>query len=79
VIRVTRGDEPPVDVIAGRSDWQAAFVGRADRADVAGVDVRIAAPADIVRLEPYAGEPQDAWGRRPAAGCRARDRSARRR
>lgn len=61
VIRVARRDEPPVDVIAGRSDWQSAIITRAGRADVSGVDVPIAAPADIVLLKLYAGGPQDAW------------------
>jgi hypothetical protein len=61
VIRISREEEPPVDVIAGRSTWQAAIIARAVRADVAGATVPIAAPADVVLLKLYAGGPQDAW------------------
>lgn len=61
VIRIVRGEEPPVDVIAGRAAWQAAIIARAVRADVAGASVPIAAPADVVLLKLYAGGPQDAW------------------
>lgn len=61
VVRVTRGDETPVDVIGGRSGWQATVIDRAVRADVAGVSVPIATPADLVLLKLYAGGPQDAW------------------
>lgn len=61
VIRISRGEEPPVDVIAGRSVWQASIIARAVRADVAGASVPIAGPADMVLLKLYAGGPQDAW------------------
>jgi hypothetical protein len=61
VIRITRSDDPPVDVIAGRSAWQTAIIARAVRVDVAGAAVPIAIPADIVLLKLYAGGPQDAW------------------
>jgi hypothetical protein len=61
VIRISRVDEPPVDVIVGRSTWQTAIIGRAVRVDVAGAAVPIAGPADIVLLKLYAGGPQDAW------------------
>jgi hypothetical protein len=61
VVRITRGDEPPIDVIVGRSDWQTAILTRAARADVAGATVPVAAAADIVLLKLYAGGPQDAW------------------
>jgi len=61
VIRVTRGEDPPVDVIAGRSAWQTAIIARAVRADVGGANLPIAAPVDIALLKLYAGGPQDAW------------------
>lgn len=61
VIRISRGDEPPVDVIAGRAAWQAAIISRAVRAEIAGTAVPIATAADLVLLKLYAGGPQDAW------------------
>lgn len=61
VIRITRADDPSVDVIAGRSAWQAAVLARAVHVDLAGASVPIAAPADLVLLKLYAGGPQDAW------------------
>lgn len=61
VVRISRGDEPPVDVIVGRSDWQAGILTRAVRTELAGATVPIAAAADLVLLKLYAGGPQDAW------------------
>ncbi len=61
VIRISRGENPPVAVIAGRSTWQTAIMARAVRTAVAGASVPIAAPADVVLLKLYAGGPQDAW------------------
>lgn len=62
VIRISRAEDPPVDVIAGRSTWQAAVIARAVRANLGGAaDVPVAAPADLVLLKLYAGGTQDAW------------------
>ena len=61
VVRITSGDEPPVDVIVGRSDWQTAILARAVPAEVAGATVPVAAASDVVLLKLYAGGPQDAW------------------
>ncbi len=45
VIRISRGEDPPVDVIAGRSTWQTAIMARAVPTAVAGATVPIAALA----------------------------------
>lgn len=45
----------PVDVIVGRSPWQAEIIARALPAVVAGTNVPIAQAADVVLLKLYAG------------------------
>lgn len=61
LIRITSGDEVPVDVIVGRGAWQSAILARADRSSLHDVDVPIVRPADLMLLKLFAGGPQDAW------------------
>jgi hypothetical protein len=60
VVRMRQAGET-VDVIVGRPTWQRHVVGRATGADVDGVSLPVARPADLVLLKLYAGGPQDAW------------------
>jgi hypothetical protein len=61
VVRFTAAGEGPVDLVVGKSPWQAAILGRVRRARVAGVDLPVARESDIVLLKLYGGGPQDAW------------------
>jgi hypothetical protein len=58
VVRITFGDDRPIDVVVGKQPWQARALDRAkaigDRAPV--VDAR-----DLVLLKLYAGGDQDLW------------------
>jgi hypothetical protein len=61
VVRLSGPVEHPIDVIVGKSPWQADVLQRSRRAAIEGVDVPVAAPADLILLKLYAGGPQDAW------------------
>jgi hypothetical protein len=61
VVRFTVAREGPVDLVVGKSPWQAAIPDRAGPAVVAGVRVPVARASDIVLLKLYGGGPQDAW------------------
>jgi len=61
VVRVRRSDDEQVDVLVGRSPWQAGVLERAVPHTVAGARVPVASRADLVLLKLYAGGPQDAW------------------
>lgn len=61
VIRITRGDEVPVDVIVGRGAWQSAILARAAHIPILDVDLPIVRAADLMLLKLFAGGPQDAW------------------
>jgi hypothetical protein len=61
VVRLSGPGEHPIDVIVGKSPWQADVLQRSRRAAIEGVDVPVAAPADLILLKLYAGGPQDAW------------------
>ncbi len=61
VVRLTPPTGTTIDVIVGRSPWQAAVLARAQRASVLGVRLPVAIPVDVVLLKLYAGGPQDAW------------------
>jgi hypothetical protein len=60
-VRLAAADESPVDLIVGRSDWQARVLTRATPATIEGVAVPVAAAADLILLKLYAAGPQDAW------------------
>lgn len=61
VVRFTAPGEHPLDLVVGKSHWQEAVLARALDAELAGVRVPVAAPADLILLKLYAGGPQDAW------------------
>jgi len=61
VVRFTRGVEHPVDLVVGKSAWQAAVVAVARNARIEGVDVPVVSRIDLILLKLYAGGPQDAW------------------
>jgi hypothetical protein len=61
VVRLSSPGEHPIDVIVGKSPWQADVAQRSRPAAIEGVDVPVAAPADLILLKLYAGGPQDAW------------------
>ena len=50
-----------VDVIVGRSAWQAAVLGRATPRSIDGSAVPVVSGGDLIVLKLYAGGPQDAW------------------
>ena len=61
VVRFTMPGEGPVDLVIGKSPWQALIADRARPAVVAGVRLPVARASDIVLLKLYGGGPQDAW------------------
>ncbi len=61
VVRVTRGDERPVDVIVGEGSWQERLLAEATVHEVAGTDVPVVDRVGLVLLKLYAGGPQDLW------------------
>jgi hypothetical protein len=58
VVRISRSDDRPIDVIVGRHDWQRRAV---ERALHDGSGLRIVRPADLVLLKLFAGGTQDLW------------------
>jgi len=50
-----------VDLVVGKSAWQAAIPGRAGRARIDNVELPVARASDIILLKLYGGGPQDAW------------------
>lgn len=73
-VRVTAPGESPVDLVVGRTGWQAAAIGRAIVHTIDGLPVPVVTATDLILLKLYAGGPQDAWdveqllasGERPA-------------
>jgi hypothetical protein len=61
VVRLSTPGEHPIDVIVGKSPWQSDILRRSRTGAIEGVDVPVAAPADLILLKLYAGGPQDAW------------------
>jgi len=61
VVRFTRGVEYPVDLVVGKSPWQAGIAARARATRIEGVDVPVAGRVDLILMKLYAGGPQDAW------------------
>jgi predicted nucleotidyltransferase len=61
LVRLSAAGERDIDVVVGRSRWQAAVVERAVRVVVHGVLLPIVTPADLVLLKLYAGGSQDRW------------------
>jgi hypothetical protein len=61
VVRLTPPAGTRIDIVVGRSRWQADILARAPRLSLLGAPLPVARPADIVLLKLYAGGPQDAW------------------
>jgi predicted nucleotidyltransferase len=61
VVRIEADGERDVDVVVGRSAWQSEAVDRAQPLLIAGIRLRVVAPADLVLFKLYAGGSQDCW------------------
>jgi hypothetical protein len=61
VVRFTAPGEAPLDLVVGKSAWQAALITRARATQIQDAVVPVAGPADLILLKLYAGGPQDAW------------------
>ncbi len=61
VVRITAGGEHPLDLVVGKSPWQAAVTAGAREALIEDVRVPVASPVNLILLKLYAGGPQDAW------------------
>ena len=59
VARFTLAGENPLDLIVGKSAWQAGVLAR--EATIQGARVPVASRADLVLLKLYVAGPQDAW------------------
>jgi hypothetical protein len=59
VVRLTKTGERPVDVVVGRSSWHEQALSRRRILHVAGEDLPVVDPADLVLLKLEAGGPQD--------------------
>ena len=61
VVRFTRDGEHPIDLVVGKSAWQASVAANARQAHIEGVAVPVASRVELILLKLYAGGPQDAW------------------
>lgn len=61
VVRLSRGEERPVDVIVGEGQWQERILAAAQPHTVAGVLAPVIDEVGIVLMKLYAGGPQDLW------------------
>ena len=61
VVRITRGNERPVDIIVGEAPWQGRILSEASMQRVADIDVPVVDEVGLVLLKLYAGGPQDRW------------------
>jgi hypothetical protein len=61
VVRLAAAGQSPVDLIVGKTAWQARVLERARSSPVADVVSPVATVADLVLLKLYAAGPQDAW------------------
>jgi len=61
VVRFTAADDEPIDLVVGKSRWQAGILERSREAAVEGIRVPVANAADLIALKLYAGGPQDMW------------------
>ncbi len=55
------GATPTVDLVIGKSPWQAGIVERATETTIEGTRVPVARAADLILLKLYAGSPLDRW------------------
>lgn len=61
VVRFTRDREHPIDLVVGKSAWQAGVAANAREAQIEGVSVPVVSRLELILLKLYAGGPQDAW------------------
>jgi hypothetical protein len=61
VVRLTVAGDDPVDLVVGKSAWQAPIFQRAQTMEIEGVRVPIASRLDLILLKLFAGGPQDLW------------------
>ena len=61
VVRLRSSGQPPLDLVVGKSAWQANILSRAAEATVEGARIPISDRADLILLKLYAGGAQDAW------------------
>ena len=61
VVRFTREGEHPIDLVVGKSAWQAGVAANARDAQIEGVAVPVASRVELILLKLYAGGSQDAW------------------
>jgi hypothetical protein len=61
VVRLEAANDRVVDVVIGRSRWQADVIARAQPVSIGDVEIPVATAADLVLLKLYAGGPQDRW------------------
>ncbi len=61
VVRVSAPGETGIDVVVGKSSWQAGVLERAIPTRIGDAQVPVATAVDLVVLKLYAGGPQDAW------------------
>lgn len=61
IVRFEQAEEPPVDLVVGRSRWQSSVLERARRMSIGDFDVPVVGAADLILLKLFAGGAQDAW------------------
>lgn len=61
VVRLAVAGERSVDLVVGRSAWQARIFDRAHEAEIEGVRLPVASLVDVILLKLFAGGPRDLW------------------
>jgi len=61
VVRITRAEDRPVDIIVGEAPWQERILSEASLHTLAGTTVPVVDAIGLVLLKLYAGGPQDLW------------------
>jgi len=61
VVRITRAEDRPVDIIVGEAPWQDRILAEASPHAVADTRVPVVDAVGLVLLKLYAGGPQDRW------------------
>jgi hypothetical protein len=73
VVRFRAPLRTPIDLVVGRSAWQASVIARATETDIEDTRVPVASAPDLILLKLYAGGPQDAWDIEQLLGGADRD------
>jgi hypothetical protein len=61
LVRIETPDEPEIDVVVGRWEWQTEAIERSRPVLVAGLELPVVGAADLILLKLYAGGSQDQW------------------